>query len=48
MGVPVTAHLRDTTALQALEIRRARPRARLRFEVCDEPVAAQVVRRVVE
>jgi imidazolonepropionase-like amidohydrolase len=46
--VPVTAHLRDTTALQALEIGVRGLEHALGFEACDETVAAQVVSRVVE
>ena len=46
--VPVTAHLRDTTALQALEIGVRGLEHAFGFEACDETVAAQVVRRVVE
>jgi len=46
--VPVTAHLRDTTALQALEIGVRGLEHAFGFEACDEPVAAQIVRRVVE
>jgi len=46
--VPVTAHLRDTTALQALEIGVRGLEHAFGFEACDETVVAQVVRRVVE
>ncbi len=46
--VPVTAHLRDTTALQALEIGVRGLEHAFGFDPCDETVAAQVVRRVVE
>ena len=46
--VPVTAHLRDTTVLQALEIGVRGLEHAFGFEACDETVAAQVVRRVVE
>ncbi len=46
--VPVTAHLRDTTALQALETGVRGLEHAFGFEACDETVAAQVVRRVVE
>ena len=46
--VPVTAHLRDTTARQALEIGVRGLEHALGFEACDETVAAQVVSRVVE
>ena len=46
--VPVTAHLRDTTALQALEIGVRGLEHAFGFEACDQTVAAQVVRRVVE
>ena len=46
--VPVTAHLRDTGALQALQIGVRGLEHALGFEVCDEPVVAQVVRAVVE
>ena len=46
--VPVTAHLRDTTALQALELGVRGLEHAFGFEACDETVAAQVVRRVVE
>lgn len=46
--VPVTAHLRDTTALQALEIGVRGLEHAFGFDACDETVAAQVVRRVVE
>jgi len=46
--VPVTAHLRDTTALQALEIGVRGLEHAFGFEACDETAAAQVVRRVVE
>ena len=46
--VPVTAHLRDTTALQALEIGVRGLEHAFGFEACDGTVAAQVVRRVVE
>jgi imidazolonepropionase-like amidohydrolase len=45
--VPVTAHLRDTTALQ-LEIGVRGIEHALGFEACDKTVAAQVVSRVVE
>lgn len=46
--VPVTAHLRDTTALQALEIGVRGLEHAFGFEACDETIAAQLVRRVVE
>ena len=46
--IPVTAHLRDTTALQALEIGVRGLEHALGFDACDETVAAAVVRRVVE
>jgi imidazolonepropionase-like amidohydrolase len=46
--VLVTAHLRDTTALQALEIGVRGLEHAFGFEACDETVAAQVVRRVVD
>jgi len=46
--VPVTAHLRDTTALQALEIGVRGLEHAFGFDACDEAVAAQVVQRVVE
>ena len=46
--VPVTAHLRDTTALQALDLGVRGLEHAFGFEACDETVAAQVVRRVVE
>jgi imidazolonepropionase-like amidohydrolase len=46
--VPVTAHLRDTTALRALEIGVRGLEHAFGFEACDETVAAQVVRRAVE
>jgi len=46
--VPVTAHLRDTTALQALEIGVRGLEHAFGFQACDETVAAQVVRHVVE
>lgn len=46
--VPVTAHLRDTSALQALEIGVRGLEHAFGFEACDETVAAQVVRRIVE
>jgi len=47
-SIPVTAHLRDSTALQALEIGVRGLEHAFGFEACDEIVAAQVVRRVVE
>jgi imidazolonepropionase-like amidohydrolase len=46
--VPVTAHLRDTTALQALEIGVRGLEHAFGFDACDETIAAQVVRRVIE
>ena len=46
--VPVTTHLRDTTALEALDLGVRGLEHAFGFEVCDEIVAAQVVRRVVE
>ena len=46
--IPVTAHLRDTTALQALEIGVRGLEHAFGFDACDETVAAAVVRRVVE
>ena len=46
--VPVTHHLRDTSALQALEIGVRGSSTPSAFEACDETVAAQVVRRIVE
>ena len=46
--VPVTAHLRDTTALQALEIGVRGLEHAFGFDACDEAVVAQVVRGVVE
>jgi imidazolonepropionase-like amidohydrolase len=46
--VPVTAHLRDTTALQALEIGVRGLEHAFGFDACDEAVAGQVVQRVVE
>jgi imidazolonepropionase-like amidohydrolase len=46
--VPVTAHLRDTTALQALDIGVRGLEHAFGFEACDETVAAQVARRLVE
>ena len=46
--IPVTAHLRDTTALQALEIGVRGLEHAFGFDACDETVGAQVVRRVVD
>lgn len=46
--VPVTAHLRDTTALQALEIGVHGLEHAFGFDACDETVAGKVMRRVIE
>ena len=46
--VPVTAHLRDTTALAALEIGVRGLEHAFGFDACDETAAAQVTRRVIE
>ena len=46
--VPVTAHLRDTTALQALEIGVRGLEHAFGFDACATAVAAQVEQRVVE
>jgi len=47
-GVPVTAHLRDTTALQALEIGVRGIEHAFGFDACEQSVAGDVLRRVVE
>jgi len=47
MRVPVTAHLRDTTALQALQSGVHGLEHAFGFDVCDETAAAEVARRVV-
>ena len=47
-GVSVTAHLRDTTALQALDIGVRGLEHAFGFDPCDAAVVESVVRRVVE
>lgn len=47
-SVPVTAHLRDTTALQALEIGVRGLEHAFGFDACEHGAAADVLRRVVE
>ena len=46
--VPVTAHLRDTTALAAIELGVRGLEHALGFDPCDEPLAREVAARVVE
>jgi imidazolonepropionase-like amidohydrolase len=46
--VPVTAHLRDTAALQALDIGVRGLEHAFGFDACDETVAGEVMRHVIE